>query len=110
MSKKRQGPGVGVRALAVRYSDRAVIDAHAHAWGQLVYASEGLMLVETASGSWIVPPERAVWVAPHVDHRITMCGSVAMRTLYFAEGLRPRLDGTCVVAISPLLRELVLHC
>jgi AraC-like DNA-binding protein len=99
-----------VRALAVRYSDGAVLDAHAHDWGQLVYASEGLMLVETTAGSWVVPPQRAVWVPPHTDHRVTMCGSVAMRTLYFAKARASALDATCVVDVTPLLRELILHC
>lgn len=93
----------------MRYSDGAVLDRHAHDWGQLLYASEGVMFVETTFGSWVVPPQRAVWVPPHVEHRVTMCGSVAMRTLYFAERLRPRLDATCVVDVTPLLRELVLH-
>jgi AraC-like DNA-binding protein len=110
MSQNRQTAQVRVRALAVRYSDGAVLERHDHDWGQLVYASEGVMLVESAAGAWIVPPQRAVWVPPNVEHRVTMCGSVAMRTLYFAEQLRPRLDSTCVVDVSPLLRELVLHC
>ncbi len=106
MPKKRQG-GIVVRGLALGYSDGFVLDAHAHDWSQLVYASTGVMMVQTATASWIVPPARAVWLPPHVDHEIAMRGEVAMRTLYFRE---PRLRATQVIHVSALLRELVVHC
>lgn len=39
-----------------------------------------------------------------------MCGAVAMRTLYLEPGLAKGLRRTCcVVNVSPLLKELVLH-
>jgi Helix-turn-helix domain/AraC-like ligand binding domain len=107
MSKLRQR--VAVRGVALGFSDGFVLDAHAHDWSQLLYASRGVMLVQTIAGSWVVPPQRAVWLPPHVDHEIEMRGEVAMRTLYFRDP-RPHLDVTQVIGISPLLRELVLHC
>jgi AraC-like DNA-binding protein len=107
MSKFRQGI---VRALSVRYSAGYVLAAHAHDWHQLLHASEGVMLVETENGAWIVPPHRAVWLPAQTEHRITMRGSVAMKTLYFARDWETPLSGTCVIELSPLLRELVGHC
>jgi len=68
------------------------------------------MTVRTGEGTWVVPTHRAVWIPAGIPHTITMSGNVAMRTLY----LRPRLAralsrGCCVVNISPLLKELILH-
>jgi AraC-like DNA-binding protein len=107
MSKFRQGI---VRALSVRYSAGFVLAAHAHDWHQLLHASEGVMLVETERGAWVVPPHRAVWLPAHVEHRITMRGSVAMKTLYFAKDWKTPLETTCVIEVSPLLHELIIHC
>jgi hypothetical protein len=110
MSKKRQGPKVLVRALSVRYSAGFVLASHAHDWHQLLHASEGVMVVETDHGSWVVPPHRAVWLPARVEHCVTMRGSVAMKTLYFAEEWSSPLRTTCVVSVSPLLRELLVYC
>lgn len=87
-----------------------VIPLHFHDRDQLVYASQGVMTVLTAVGIWVVPTLRAVWIPASVPHSISMSGKVAMRTLY----LKPRLArilprACCVVNISPLLRELILH-
>jgi AraC-like DNA-binding protein/quercetin dioxygenase-like cupin family protein len=83
---------------------------HFHDRDQLLYASRGVMTVRTEQGSWVVPTYRAVWIPARVAHSITMSGSVAMRALY----LRPRLAKglpriCCVVNVSPLLKELLLH-
>jgi AraC-like DNA-binding protein len=66
--------------------------------------------VRTAHGTWVVPTHRAVWIPETVPHSITMSGTVALRTLY----LKPRLARSlprdcCVVNVSPLLNELILH-
>jgi AraC-like DNA-binding protein len=106
---KRQRDPIAVRGVALGFSDGFELDAHAHDWSQLLYASHGVMLVRTAAASWVVPPLRAVWLPPHVDHEIEMRGEVAMRTLYFRDP-RPRLTTTQVLDVSPLLRELIVHC
>jgi AraC-like DNA-binding protein len=68
------------------------------------------MTVRTKVGTWVVPTHRAVWMSAQVPHAITMSGAVAMRTLYFKPRLARTLPtGCCVVNVSPLLKELVLH-
>jgi AraC-like DNA-binding protein/quercetin dioxygenase-like cupin family protein len=86
------------------------IRAHFHARDQLLYASRGVMTVHTDEGTWVVPTYRAVWIPARVAHSISMSGAVAMRALY----LKPRLASAlpricCVVNVSPLLKELLLH-
>jgi AraC-like DNA-binding protein len=118
MSKKRQAAILDtIRAsraemvtLTHEYPAAHVIPFHFHNRGQLVYASRGVMTVRTAEGAWVVPTHRAVWIPAAVPHSIAMSGEVSMRTLYLASRLGNALPGSCcVVNVSPLLRELVLH-
>ncbi len=85
------------------------VPAHRHAWGQLVYAVEGTVAVETAAGSWLVPPQRAVWVPPRIDHAVTAtAGAAAFRSLYIDSETKTGLpDAPCVLEVEPLLRELI---
>ena len=101
-----------VRAYARTYPKGFDIPLHRHAWGQLIYARAGVMTVTVASpaqpGSWVVPPQRALWVPAETDHRIRCGTTLAMRTLYVAPATRALPDRCCVVNVPPLLRELIL--
>ncbi|MEM6996553.1 MAG: helix-turn-helix transcriptional regulator [Myxococcota bacterium] len=86
------------------------IHGHAHRWDQLVLAAEGTMTVETAEGRWVAPSHRALWVPAGVDHEIRMRGATALGSLYFGPGrVRSLPRRCCVVQVSPLLRELIVH-
>jgi len=99
-----------IRSLALNCPSGYVIDPHSHDWHQLIYASRGVMTVNTATGSWVVPSHRAVWIPARINHNIKMLGTVFMRTLYVRAGLSRLLPkDCCVVSVSPLLRELILH-
>jgi AraC-like DNA-binding protein len=68
-----------------------------------------LMRVFTESESWIVPPDRAVYLPARMTHAISMRGDVEMRTLYIARAAMPdRPPRPTVMGVSLLLRELVL--
>jgi AraC-like DNA-binding protein/quercetin dioxygenase-like cupin family protein len=117
MSEKRQKAlfdprgraGAEVTTLTYDYPHGYEVPEHFHDQDQLVYACQGVMTVRTTAGTWVVPAQRAVWIAAKLPHQIHMSGRVSMRTLY----LRPRLvdlsRSCCVVNVSPLLRELVLY-
>lgn len=99
-----------VVAMAFDYPSGDALPRHRHGWGQLVYASTGVMTVTTDAGTWVVPPQRAVWVPAGIDHEIRMTGLVRMRTLYVRKDALAALPSDCrVVTITPLLRELILH-
>jgi AraC-like DNA-binding protein len=105
----RRGPSA-ITTFVRDYESGYEVPAHAHDRDQLVYASKGVMTIRTDAGAWVTPPQRAVWIPAGVSHRIAMSGAVSMRTLYF----RPRLvrgvpRACCVVKVSSLLRELILH-
>jgi AraC-like DNA-binding protein len=118
MSKKRQpavyapagDPRAEIATLSQEYPAGRVLPPHFHDRDQLVYASRGVMTVRTGDGMWVVPTHRAVWIPAAVPHSISMSGVVAMRTLYVRRGLARALPRTCcVLNVSPLLRELILH-
>src|ERR1700730_802369 len=84
-----------IRSFAVDHSHAHIIDSHSHDWHQLIYASRGVMTVNTPTGSWVVPSRRAVWVPAGIEHEIEMSAWVSMRTLYLRTGLSDLLPRDC---------------
>lgn len=118
MSQKRQ-PAIfdrsrdrrsAITTLTHDYPAGYNIPLHFHDRDQLVYASRGVMTIRTQSGTWVVPPHRAVWIPARIPHTITTSGVVAMRTLYFKPRLAKQVPRECcVINVSSLLKELILH-
>lgn len=104
--------GVGLAALS--YIQGVWLDPHRHREAQLVYAASGTMQVTTTRGSWLVPPDRAVWVPAGLTHDIRMLSHIEMRTLYFdedwlnREGHGQHLKQEFVVQVSLLLQQAIL--
>jgi len=99
-----------VTTLVYEFAHGHVIPEHFHPEDQLVYASLGVMTVRTSQGTWVVPAQRAVWIPARTPHSIVMSGPVSMRTLYLRARMVRRLPRTCcVVNVSTLLQELILH-
>ncbi len=97
-------------AMAKEFPSGHEIPFHQHERSQLLYASAGVMTVATRAGNWVVPPLRAVWIPALTGHQITTSGHLSMRTLYIDPVFFPGpSDECCVISVSPLLRELILH-
>ena len=97
-------------ALAYDLGHGHAIPEHMHPEDQLVYACQGVMTVRTNAGTWVVPTQRAVWIPALTPHSILMSGAVSMRTIYLRTRLVRRLPRECcVVNISPLLQQMILH-
>lgn len=98
-----------VTALAADYPAGSSTGEHVHARAQLLYAIRGVMSIRSATGYWVVPPSRAVWLTAGIPHEVRMSGDVKMRTVFVAPDAAPHLPATCgVLAVSSLLRELIL--
>ncbi|MEO7399287.1 MAG: AraC family ligand binding domain-containing protein [Polaromonas sp.] len=90
-------------------------EPHAHAWAQLACCASGILQVTAAQGdqaggeiTYIVPPSRAVWVAPGARHHITVLETAEFRTLYIDPSATPQgWQGCRVMVVSPLLREAI---
>ena len=92
------------------YANGHVIDWHYHRHNQLVYASSGVMAVETESKLWVVPPQRAVWIPAHESHKIYMYGDAAMKNVYLLPSIDTELPNQSdVLNVSPMLREMIIH-
>lgn len=99
-----------VVALARDLPPSHEIDWHSHPRYQLVYAARGVMTVDTREATWVVPPQRAVWMPPAVEHRLKASGAVELRSLYVRHEAAARMPQTCeVLEVTPLLRELILR-
>jgi AraC-like DNA-binding protein len=86
------------------------IAMHRHGRAQLIYAIAGAMSVVTEAGTWVLPPSRALWMPAGQRHGLRLRRSAELRTIYVsseADGLPPWPD-CVVVAVPPLLRELLL--
>ena len=96
--------------VSADFKDGHVIPEHSHPEDQLLFASEGVMTLNTEQGVWVVPPLRAVWIPAETPHSVAMSGAVSMKTLYFLPKLCRSFPRKCVVMnVSSLLRELILH-
>ena len=83
---------------------------HSHPRFQLIYAVRGVMMIDTREGTWLVPPQRAVWMPPKMAHRVRCSTAVQMRTLYIRPAAVKRMPNTCeVFEVTPLLRELIVR-
>jgi AraC-like DNA-binding protein len=99
-----------VAALSDEYPAGFHDPRHSHQRGQLIYASRGVVLVVTDEASFIVPPQRAVWVPPGFPHEAFARRQLSIRTLYIAEDVCAGLPRNCrVVEVSDLLRELIVE-
>ena len=98
-----------VRTLAAEFRDERALAPHAHPWGQLIYSVSGVMSVWTEQGSWVAPPHWAVWAPAGVAHAMRFTGAASLRTLYLRPGLADPASHSAVIAVSSLLRELILR-
>jgi quercetin dioxygenase-like cupin family protein/AraC-like DNA-binding protein len=99
-----------VVSKAIEYFNGHVSDYHEHSRSQLLYASSGVMTVETGDSMWVVPPLRAVWIPAGTLHNTSNTGHLRMRTLFIVPEYCPGAPKKCcVVSVSPLLKELILY-
>lgn len=101
-------PARPVRVVARDLAASELLAGHSHAWGQVTYALDGVIRVSAADTTWIVPPQRAIWVPPHTLHEVSTLEPTRLRALYIHAGAAPFGDRCEVLEVSDLLRELVL--
>ncbi|WP_417317200.1 AraC family transcriptional regulator [Emcibacter sp.] len=99
-----------VTALEDEYPEGFIDDWHHHKRCQLVYAAKGVINVMTEEGSYVLPPQRALWIPAGISHMATCKSDVSLRTLYIDPVVRTNLPGKCrVIEVSELLRALILQ-
>jgi AraC-like DNA-binding protein len=96
-------------AFARDYPDGEQVPRHAHDRAQLLYATRGVMRISTDEAGFILPPLHALWMPAGAPHEVATEGGVAMRALFLrADAAAAGPGATTVLAVSALLRELIL--
>ncbi|WP_369790483.1 helix-turn-helix transcriptional regulator [Rouxiella sp. WC2420] len=109
LSFENDSTAIPVIGVAADYASGHIIPAHSHQRAQLLYAIEGVLVIETELGRWVVPPSRGVWLKAGISHTVRMRGAARMRSIFVNPDAIPGLpDSDCVIDVSPLLRELIL--
>lgn len=95
-------------ALGRLYHDGFLIEPHEHRRGQLLSAASGLVVLTTTTGTWVMPPQRAMWIPPGTVHAVRMVGEVEMQSLYIEPDAVPGMpDRLQVLGISAFVRNLL---
>jgi AraC-like DNA-binding protein len=109
-----------LRAKERRLSAETRVVPHRHPWAQVALSATGVLRLTVDRGSYIVPPSRALWIPPGVEHAVTVVEAAELRTLYLHQprgrcgpGV-PRAEEAAwrecrVLEVSELLRALVLE-
>ncbi|PUE27851.1 hypothetical protein B9Z39_08895 [Limnohabitans sp. JirII-29] len=72
------------KVLAKTHLRGRLLAKHAHSTHQLLFATRGVMQVQTNDGQWTVPPKRALWIPAGVEHSVITLSDTEMRTVYFS--------------------------
>jgi AraC-like DNA-binding protein/quercetin dioxygenase-like cupin family protein len=102
-------PDRPVRMVARDLEASELLAAHAHAWGQVTYALDGVVRVTVGNSTWIVPPMRAIWIPANVTHEVTTLEKARLRAVFVHHEVCLFEAGQCAVLdVSTLLRELIV--
>src|SRR5690349_7247072 len=97
-----------VAAISKEYKHGHITPIHRHTRAQLVCAVTGVMTITSDEGSWVLPPNRAVWIPEKADHKVRMSGHVSMRSLYIDTDWPGAKSGSFgVMNLTPLSKELI---
>ena len=98
---------IGIAIADVR---RIEIDFHRHRKGQFLLVQRGALSCEVESGLWIVPPRSAVWIPGGALHAVKATGVLEGYNAFVdADHDRALPEVCCAVAVTPLLRELLIR-
>ncbi|MFF2747260.1 AraC family transcriptional regulator [Kitasatospora sp. NPDC058048] len=85
------------------------IDAHRHDDHQIAYAARGVLSITTDAGSWVAPGNRALWIPAGTVHAHRAHGELELHLIGLPAADNPLgLDRPTVLAVGPLLRELIV--
>jgi AraC-like DNA-binding protein/quercetin dioxygenase-like cupin family protein len=105
-SRRRLPRDVTVRAITSENGQREPWHRHEH--GHLVVPLDGVVRVLTPTRTWTLPPSRALWVPPNIDHELHAIGSLTLCTVSVEpEAVNWIWASGRLIPVEPLLRELL---
>ncbi|MET8544992.1 helix-turn-helix transcriptional regulator [Kitasatospora sp. NPDC004799] len=107
MPNIRHAPVAPTRAQ--RLPSGGAIDAHRHDDHQIAYAARGVLGITTDAGSWVASGNRALWIPAGTVHAHHAHGDLELHLVGLPAADDPLgLDRPTVLAVGPLLRELIV--
>jgi AraC-like DNA-binding protein len=82
---------------------------HSHRRAQLIHASEGVLTVQSATGLWVVPPQRGVWIPSEMVHKVSAQRAFWLHTAYVDPAAMACPPDCRVVAVDRLTNELLIE-
>lgn len=83
----RHDEATGWSSTAICYQRGDEDPPHHHIEGQLLFATKGVMLVETEGNRWVIPPQRALWLPPLQIHSYKLLSHTDLQAVYFSNSL-----------------------
>lgn len=86
---------------------------HTHGESQLTFAASGMVQVYTDEGSWLVPPQLAVWIPAGVQHRTELLTDAELWVAHWQPSAEKTWaphalnDRAFALRVTPLLRSLL---
>ncbi|NMO16906.1 helix-turn-helix transcriptional regulator [Pyxidicoccus fallax] len=81
---------------------------HRHARGQLFCVDQGLLVVHTPQGNWVMPPGRAGWIPPGIWHSARWHGPTSGWSVYVAAEACDQLPREArVLRVSRVLEAII---
>ncbi|WP_194229666.1 AraC family transcriptional regulator [Acinetobacter cumulans] len=100
-------------ALWISFRDdpaQSIYPTHGHAWGEFIYAFDGIMELNIDQIDYITPPPHGIWLPPNVKHSGLNRTAVSHGTLYIHESLCQDLPQQAGILLSsPLISALFEH-
>lgn len=82
---------------------------HSHKKHQLILLLRGAMSLVVENSVWMIPPKSALWIPAESNHITRVAEKACLHSVYLAPDM-PELPGhCCMLAITPLVRELIHH-
>ena len=109
----RHDEATGWSSTAISYQRGEADPPHHHVEGQLLFATRGVMLVQTESDRWVIPPQRALWLPPLHIHSYHLLSQTDLRAIYFSSSLIAECTSFTksqqvhVITATPLVKELI---
>ncbi|MEA1672879.1 helix-turn-helix transcriptional regulator [Nitrospirillum sp. BR 11163] len=83
---------------------------HHHRKAQLILTLSGLVTCEVDNSAWIVPPQCALWIPGGQAHSLKASGDLKIYCLFVDTDAAAVMPAECcTIAVTPLLRELMLR-
>jgi hypothetical protein len=95
-------------ALGNNYPDGHWIAPHQHRRGLLISGASGTVICSAPQGTWVMPPQRGMWIPLGIEDNVRLVGSVTLQSIFLEPNAIEGMPHHCqVLGITPFMRSLI---